>query len=68
MSAVPIEVNLPRWVRANRYENMSGITVGSMRKKAEKGQIIEGRHYQIAPDGKMMINWREMDDWVENGC
>lgn len=58
-------IPLPRFVRQTKYEEMSGISVAAQRQKRASGQWLEGRECQTAPDGKVMINWREVDRWVE---
>jgi hypothetical protein len=37
-----------------------------MKGKIKNGKVIEGQHWRHAPDGKIMVNWQEMDNWVES--
>ena len=58
---------LPKWVRLKKYTEMSGITRTAFHQKIGKGQLAEGMHWKKAPDGAIMVNWTEMDNWVEHG-
>ena len=57
-------VMLPRLVRARRYAEMSGITLGAQKLKRARGEWLEGREFVTAPDGKIMVDWRECDRWA----
>lgn len=56
---------LPRYIRPTKYAEISGITEVAQRSKRHKGVWLEGREYIIAPDGRPMVDWRAVDNWVE---
>lgn len=58
---------MPKWLRAKRYSELSGITPDGISKKRQLGVWLEGQHWKKAPDGNIMINWQECDKWVEHG-
>jgi len=58
---------LPRLVRSKKYAEISGISEGAQRMKCKRGQWLENREYIIAPDGKMMIDWEQVDLWALGG-
>jgi len=60
-------IPLPKWIKPTKYEELSGVTPDQIRSMRRSGVIAEGVHWIIAPNGKMMVNWREMDNWMEQG-
>lgn len=58
---------LPKWIKPALYEKISGISVDAQTKKRQNGVWLEGIHCKKAPDGNYFINWRECDNWIENG-
>lgn len=63
----PYMAPLPKWVRAKKYAEMSGITERAITHKRTEGVWPEGVIWKKAPDGNIMINWQEADAWVETG-
>lgn len=57
---------LPRWIRATKYAEISGISPRAIEAKRTRGVWLEGTHWIKAPDGTIMVNWRAVDDWVES--
>ncbi len=68
---VPIIVNKGakphKWVRVNKYCELTGDTPASVHARRHKGQWLDGKHTIIAPDGKLWINTEETEKWVEFG-
>ena len=56
---------LPKWVKISKFTEISGYSVDAVHCKRKKGQWEEGVIWMKAPDGNIMINWREVDNWVE---
>ena len=54
-----------KWVRAKKYEEMTGITVNAIKHKRESGAWIEGIHWVMAPDGNVEVCPAAIDNWVE---
>ena len=61
-----LDVPLPTWLRLKKYAQLQGMTEDAFRGKIKNGTLAEGVHYAKAPDGNLNVNWRAMDDWVEN--
>ena len=61
------QVPLPKWIKAQKYQEMSGVSPDSIQSRKRSGKLIEGVHWILDPCGHMMVNWREMDNWVEHG-
>lgn len=60
-------VTLPEWIQAHKYSALSGYTYDAIRNKCYKGIWAEGLTWIAAPDNRLMINWRSVDDWILNG-
>jgi len=57
---------LPKWIRASKYAEISGITTAAIKAKRQQGVWLEGKHWVRAPDGQIMIDWRALDEWAES--
>lgn len=47
---------------------VTGITLGAMRKKIERGQWVMGREYVKAPDGNLYLSLKGYTSWVESAA
>lgn len=58
----------PEWIRANRYEEITGMTIDSIKHWRREGQLAEGVHWKIGSDRRLWINWRAMEKWNIDGA
>jgi len=65
MDNVDYMIPLPKWVKPSKYAEMSGYTVDAIDSKRRTGVWLEDIHWTKAPDGKIFINWRKCDEWIE---
>ena len=56
-----------RWIKANKYYELTGETYRSFKRKRENGTFILGIHYKIAEDGRIWINTDMIEEWIELG-
>jgi len=56
-----------KWVKMNKYLAESGDTRDAVHGKRKSGMWLDGVHCKIGPDGKVWINQKEVEKWVENG-
>lgn len=56
-----------KWVKLNKYCELSGDTVKAVYTRRSRGVWIEGVHSRLAPDGKLWVNLEEIAKWVETG-
>ncbi|TLM67201.1 MAG: excisionase [Deltaproteobacteria bacterium] len=56
-----------KWVRLNRYCELTGDTAAAVHARRKKGVWLDGRHTILAPDGKLWVNTQETEKWVEHG-
>lgn len=54
-----------KWVRLNKFCDMSGYTPDAVYAKMQKGVWFESAHWRKAPDGHIFINIDEFEKWVE---
>ena len=59
-----IVMERPSWVLPRVLGEMFGYTEKAISEKRKKGQLIEGVHYKMAPDGKYVYHWRRYEDWL----
>lgn len=55
-----------RWILIKKFSEISGYSHEAVRQKIKKGTWIFGVHYRKAPDGKIFINYEEVEKWVES--
>ncbi len=53
-----------KWVKLNRYYELSGDTRDAFYKKKSKGLWRDGREYRTAADGATWINLEAVDQWA----
>ena len=57
---------LPQWITGKRYAELSGYSYEAIRKKCYHGVWPEGIIWKRAPDKRLIINWRAVDDWLSS--
>lgn len=55
----------PRYL-LTKAEAVTGLSIGAMRKKIERGQWLLDREYTKAPDGKLYLIIEGFVAWVES--
>lgn len=55
-----------KWVTLQVYAVSSGYSEGALRQKMRRGQFIEGKHFRKAPDGRVLVNVDECQNWGIN--
>jgi len=63
--SIVIRAPLGRYVRPAVAAAATGLTVKAIERKIEDGKWIEGREYRRAPDGRIYIDMRGFEKWVE---
>lgn len=53
------------WVKATKYEELTGHTVGQVRHLRRSGVWLEGRQWKFGPDGKVWVHMKRAQKWVE---
>ena len=56
---------LPKWITAEQYCTLAGGTEKAIERKRQEGVWREGVEWIKAPDGRIRINWRAVDLWIE---
>lgn len=55
-----------KYVTIEKFAELTGYTDKAVRDKMYKGVFVRGKHYQKAPDGRVLINLEEYQKWVES--
>lgn len=55
------------WVTISQAAAATGYTEKAIRRKMQEGVWVEGGLWRRAPDGRIMVNLRRYDRWVETG-
>ena len=53
------------WVRIKKFVDLSGYSEQAVRAKIKKGVWLMGKHWRKAPDGRIVLNIKEIESWVE---
>ncbi|MCG8990832.1 excisionase family protein [Laribacter hongkongensis] len=53
-----------KWVKLEKYCELTGETTDSVEAKRRTGKWIEGTHWRIPADGRVWINLEEVEKWV----
>jgi hypothetical protein len=53
------------WVLIPLFASLTGYTEKAIRAKIERGVWLQGKHYRVAPDGRITMNLLEYYKWVE---
>lgn len=56
-----------RYVSLRLASQLTGFTVKALQRKIEEGKWIEGLEYRRDPDGRIHVDMRGMEQWVESG-
>ena len=56
-----------KWIKKNKYCELSGETSDSIKNLIRRGQIIDGIHYKKDELGRLWINIEAMDQRIELG-
>ncbi|WP_421261392.1 hypothetical protein [Aeromonas jandaei] len=59
-----IVLERPSWVQPVVAAQMTGYTEKAIKEKVKQGKLIEGVHFQKAPDNRIIINWRRFEEWM----
>ena len=54
-----------RYVRINKFAELTGYTDKAVRCKIAEGVWLEGRQYRRAPDGAILVDLAGYEQWVE---
>lgn len=57
-----------RYVRINRFVELTGYTEDAVRAKIKEGIWRERQHYRHAPDGRIVMDMVGYEQWVEGGA
>jgi hypothetical protein len=60
-------VALARFVTIELAAVATGLTESAIRTKIAKGFWVEGRQYKRAADGRLYVDLRGFEEWVEKG-
>lgn len=51
-------------VTINKLSQMTGYTAGALRKKIERGILVEGLHYVRGPDNRILVSPQAFNAWI----
>lgn len=51
-------------VTINKLSELTGYSAGALRKKIERGVLVEGMHYVRCPDSRILISLRAFQSWA----
>lgn len=54
-----------RYVTVNLAATMLGMKAGAVRKRIERGVWLEGREWRRGPDGRIWVDTKGIEQWVE---
>lgn len=54
-----------KWIKLNRFCELTGYTSDAVYAKMKKGVWLEGAFWKKGPDGHIFINTEEYQRWVE---
>lgn len=55
-----------RWMLLSAWTERTGYTKHAFHGKKNAGIWVEGQHWIKSPDGKIQIDWRAIEDWIES--
>jgi len=53
------------WFRLKKYCELTGDTENAVKSRRNNGKWAEGKHSKTGPDGKIWVNLKEVEKWVE---
>jgi hypothetical protein len=56
---------LGEWVTLQVTADTTGYSVAALRGKIRREQLIKGTHWRRAPDGRIIINASNFNDWLK---
>lgn len=54
-----------KWITVKKFAGNSGYTIKAIYTKVERGVWKCDLHWRKAPDGRLFINSKEIENWVE---
>lgn len=51
-------------VTINKLSQMTGYTAGALRKRIERGILVEGLHYVRGPDSRILVSPQAFNAWI----
>jgi hypothetical protein len=63
----PFLIALPKWISADQYAAIAGCTRKAIERKCQDGVWRERVEWIKAPDGRIRVNPRAIDLWIESG-
>lgn len=54
-----------RYVTVELAATLHGLTPAAIRKRVERGQWLEGREWRRGPDGRVWIDTKGVERWIE---
>lgn len=54
-----------RYVTVELASAIIGLSAGAIRKRIERGVWLEGKEYRRSPDGRLWIDTRGIELWIE---
>lgn len=61
----PVQVAPARYVTVEMYAKLSGLSASAIRKRIERGVFVEGKQWRRGPDGRVWMDTKGMERWVE---
>jgi hypothetical protein len=61
----PVQIAPSRYVTIELFSTITGLTPGAIRKRIERGIYLEGKQYRRAPDGRVWMDTKGHEQWVE---
>lgn len=61
----PLQLTPSRYVTIDLFATITGLTPGAIRKRIERGVYVEGKQYRRAPDGRLWMDTKGHEQWVE---
>lgn len=55
-----------KWVTIKKFAEASGYSEDAIRAKTKNGTWLNRKHFTKGPDGRIMINVEEVNQWLEN--
>lgn len=55
---------LVRFIRPEKFEELTGITAKAVERKAQSGAWLHGHEYVRAPDGRILVDLEGYERWA----
>jgi len=53
------------WITISKLSNLTGYSENAIRAKVKTGVWLIKKHWLKAPDGRILFNPKEINEWVE---